>query len=66
MLAYRHHTDRDHRAVGWYVAPAEAVDGCGCPYCLAAAAGAQLFLGYHRRDAIVEAELAARQHHADL
>lgn len=59
---YRFHTDVEHRSIGWYVAPSAAAARCKCPYCAAARAGAELYLGYHVRDAIVEAELAARQH----
>lgn len=62
VLPYRHHTDRGHRSIGWYVQPARPVPRCRCAFCAAARQGVELYLGYHSRDAIVEAGIAAREH----
>lgn len=62
VLSYRYRTDRWHRSVGWYVKPTEPRRGCRCAFCTAARQGAELYLGYQSRDAIVEAALATREH----
>jgi hypothetical protein len=47
-------TSRMHRSVGWYFLPAHALAGCSCEYCAAVAAERPVYIGFHRRDAIIE------------
>jgi hypothetical protein len=56
-------TDRQHRAVGWYAEITRHVAACACDFCAAARNGRRdVYLGYHLRDAIVEADRYVSEH----
>lgn len=52
VLPYVNQTDSSHSAVGWYVVPFVELADCNCPFCTGEREGADVYIGYHSRDAM--------------